>query len=169
MELSPKAVDGDAAIKAACLGWNHQVSPVWPTRPGRIRHMSSSSFQLHLATTPVVSATLEQIAREGARRYLQKAIEDEVAAYVDVHRDALDAAGHRLVVRNGHRPPHIHLPKSKCPTAPSHSTCRGALAVPAAPAPPVGPGGVHVRSDPAKPVRPRRCDRPARRRGIIAG
>ncbi len=71
--------------------------------------MSSSSFQLHLATTPVVSATLEQIAREGARRALQKAIEDEVAAYVDAHCDTLDAAGHRLVVRNGHKPPRTIL------------------------------------------------------------
>src|SRR5208282_101230 len=53
--------------------------------------------------------TLEQIAREGARRALQKAIEDEVATYVDAHRDALDASGHRLVVRNGHKPPRTIL------------------------------------------------------------
>jgi hypothetical protein len=71
--------------------------------------MSSSEFSLRLATTPVVSANLEQIAREGARRYLQKAIEDEVAEYVDAHRDALDASGHRLVVRNGHKPPRTIL------------------------------------------------------------
>jgi hypothetical protein len=41
--------------------------------------MSSSAVSLRLATEPVVLATLEQIAREGARRALQKAIEDEVA------------------------------------------------------------------------------------------
>jgi putative transposase len=66
--------------------------------------MSSSEFRLHLATEPVVYATLEEIAREGARRALQKAIEDEVAEYVNAHQDHLDDAGHRLVVRNGHKP-----------------------------------------------------------------
>ena len=39
--------------------------------------MSSSEICLRLATEPVVFRTLEQIAREGARRALQKAIEDE--------------------------------------------------------------------------------------------
>ena len=67
--------------------------------------MSSSDFTLRLATEPVVRVTLEEIARDGARRALQKAIEDEVASYVDMHRDQLDEAGHRLVVRNGHKSP----------------------------------------------------------------
>jgi transposase-like protein len=67
--------------------------------------MSSSEVTLRLATEPVVCATLEQIAREGARRALQKAIEDEVTEYLDTHRGRLDDAGHRLVVRNGHKPP----------------------------------------------------------------
>ena len=71
--------------------------------------MSSSQFQLHLATEPVVYHSLEQIAREGAHRALQKAIEQEVAEYVDDHRDHVDDAGHRLVVRNGHKPPRTIL------------------------------------------------------------
>src|SRR5438552_798509 len=71
--------------------------------------MSSSQFQLHLATEPVVCVTLEQIAREGARRALQKAIDDEVAEYVDAHRHHVDASNHRLVVRNGHKPPRTIL------------------------------------------------------------
>ena len=66
--------------------------------------MSSLPFPLRLATEPVVCVTLEQIAREGARRYLQKAIEDEVAQYVQNHHDRVDDAGHRQVVRNGHKP-----------------------------------------------------------------
>ena len=66
--------------------------------------MSSSEFALRLATEPVVCATLELIAREGARRALQKAIEDEVAEYVDAGRGHRDGAGRRLVVRNGHKP-----------------------------------------------------------------
>src|SRR5882672_10104156 len=71
--------------------------------------MSSSSFPLRLATEPVVVRTLEQIAREGAHRALQKAIEQEVAEYVEDHRDHVDDAGHRLVVRNGHKPPRTIL------------------------------------------------------------
>ncbi len=71
--------------------------------------MSSSEFALRLATEPVVCATLEQIAREGARRALQKAIEDEVAEYLNAHREQVDGAGHRLVVRNGHKEPRTIL------------------------------------------------------------
>jgi putative transposase len=67
--------------------------------------MSSSPVALRLATAPVVQSTLEEIARRGALQALQKAIEDEVAEYINVHRDQLDQAGHRLVVRNGHKPP----------------------------------------------------------------
>jgi len=71
--------------------------------------MSSSSFPLRLATEPVVAFTVEQIAREGARRALQKAIEDEVAEYVEAHKHHLDESNHRLVVRNGHKPPRTIL------------------------------------------------------------
>ena len=71
--------------------------------------MSSSEFTLRLATEPVVCATLEQIAREGARRALQKAIEDEVADYLNAHRQCLDDGGRRMVVRNGHKPPRTIL------------------------------------------------------------
>jgi putative transposase len=67
--------------------------------------MSSSLFALRLATEPVVCFTLEQIAREGARRALQKAIEQEVAEYIEAHRHHVDESNHRLVVRNGHKPP----------------------------------------------------------------
>jgi hypothetical protein len=67
--------------------------------------MSSSPVTLRLATAPVVQSTLEEIARRGALLALQKAIEAEVAEYINVHRDQLDEAGHRLVVRNGHKSP----------------------------------------------------------------
>jgi transposase-like protein len=71
--------------------------------------MSSSEFTLRLATEPVVCATLEQIAREGARRALQKAIDDEVADYLNAHSQCLDDGGRRMVVRNGHKPPRTIL------------------------------------------------------------
>ena len=45
--------------------------------------------------------TLDELAREGARRMLASALEAEVATYVEVHRDARDEKGHALVVRNG--------------------------------------------------------------------
>jgi len=63
--------------------------------------MSSSTFALRLATEPVVDFSLEQLARAGARRALQKAIEDEVASYIEAHKQHVDESKHRLVVRNG--------------------------------------------------------------------
>jgi hypothetical protein len=71
--------------------------------------MSSSTFELRLATDPVVDCTLQQVAREGARRYLQKAIEDEVEQYINAYTHHLDDAGDRLVVRNGHHKPRTIL------------------------------------------------------------
>ena len=67
--------------------------------------MSSLQFSLGLATVPV----LEDIAREGARRMLQQAIEQEVAQYIEEHRHQVDERGHRLAVRNGRKPPRMIL------------------------------------------------------------
>jgi putative transposase len=44
---------------------------------------------------------LDEIAREGARWMLVAALETEVAAYLEAHRDERDDGGHALVVRNG--------------------------------------------------------------------
>ena len=71
--------------------------------------MSSSPFALRLATDPVVGVTLEQIARDGARRALQQAIEDEVTEYIDARAHHVDESNHRLVVRNGRKPPRTIL------------------------------------------------------------
>lgn len=71
--------------------------------------MSSSTFALRLATEPVIQLTLEQIARQGARRALQKAIEQEVAEYIAANINCMDGSGHRLVVRNGYKPPRTIL------------------------------------------------------------
>lgn len=48
-----------------------------------------------------LSLTLEEIAREGARRMLAAALEAEVAGYLEEHEPERDEQGHRLVVRNG--------------------------------------------------------------------
>jgi hypothetical protein len=47
---------------------------------------------------------LEQLVREGARKLLQAAIENEVIEYVQIHNDRLNENGQRLVVHNGHLP-----------------------------------------------------------------
>jgi putative transposase len=51
------------------------------------------------------SPTLDELAREGARRMLVSALEAEVADYVDRHRTERDDADHALVVRNGKAKP----------------------------------------------------------------
>ena len=71
--------------------------------------MSSSAFALRLATEPVVDFTLERVAREGARRALQRAIEEEVAEYVESHKHHVDESNRRLVVRNGRHKPRTIL------------------------------------------------------------
>ncbi len=45
--------------------------------------------------------TLDEICRCGAERMLAVALEAEVDAYLERHREARDARGHALVVRNG--------------------------------------------------------------------
>ncbi len=44
---------------------------------------------------------LDELAREGARRMLVKALEAEVASYVEAHERERDERGLALVVRNG--------------------------------------------------------------------
>src|SRR6266487_3411450 len=49
----------------------------------------------------VVAMSLDELAREGARRMLQTALELEVADYLERFRDARDERGWAQVVRNG--------------------------------------------------------------------
>jgi putative transposase len=53
----------------------------------------------------VGGSLLDELAREGARQMLAAALQAEVAAHIDAHRDQVDEAGHRLVVRNGYHDP----------------------------------------------------------------
>jgi len=48
------------------------------------------------------SSLLDEIVRDGARQMLAAALQAEIVAYIDEHRDQLDERGRRLVVRNGH-------------------------------------------------------------------
>ena len=52
-----------------------------------------------------MSAGLDDLVAEGARRMLAAALEAEVEAYVEALALERDADGHRLVVRNGHAEP----------------------------------------------------------------
>jgi transposase-like protein len=53
----------------------------------------------------VVALSLDELAREGARRLLVAALEAEVADYLARHGEARDERGHAEVVRNGHGQP----------------------------------------------------------------
>ena len=44
---------------------------------------------------------LDQLLHEGARQMLMRAVEAEVAAYIETHQHEVDEKGRRLVVRNG--------------------------------------------------------------------
>jgi transposase-like protein len=47
---------------------------------------------------------LEELLSEGARKLPQTAIENEVAEYLEMHRERRTDAGGRAIVRNGHHP-----------------------------------------------------------------
>ena len=49
-------------------------------------------------------SVLEQIARKGARKVLQIALENEVEEYIQKHSHLTDSDGKRVVVKNGHMP-----------------------------------------------------------------
>jgi len=53
---------------------------------------------------PSTTDVLTDVLRQGAQRLLAQAVEAEVGAYVGAHAEQFDADGHRLVVRNGHKP-----------------------------------------------------------------
>src|SRR5512146_2790491 len=52
-----------------------------------------------------LTAGLDEVVREGARRMLAAALEAEVEAYLAAHAGERAEAGRRLVVRNGHARP----------------------------------------------------------------
>jgi putative transposase len=51
-----------------------------------------------------LAMSLDELAREGARRMLAVALEAEVDAYIACFAELVDEHGHRLVRRNGHAP-----------------------------------------------------------------
>jgi putative transposase len=61
--------------------------------------------------TPEITQTLDELAREGARRMIVAALEAEVEQYVEALRHLRDENGHALVVRNGksHHERTVHM------------------------------------------------------------
>ncbi len=47
---------------------------------------------------------LEEVIRDGARKMLQAAIENEVIEFVENHKNITNEKGHRVIVRNGYLP-----------------------------------------------------------------
>ncbi|MEO6923011.1 MAG: IS256 family transposase [Bryocella sp.] len=64
---------------------------------GTLRIESSSRDPLH------------ELARKGARDMIAHALEEEVREYLEGHSNQRDADDHRMVVRNGHKPPRTIL------------------------------------------------------------
>ncbi len=52
-------------------------------------------------TAPEIKQSLDELAREGARRMIEAALQLEVAEYIGKLRGERDERGHSLVVRNG--------------------------------------------------------------------
>jgi transposase-like protein len=62
-----------------------------------------------VATSDEIQGAIERIAREGAKKLLQAALEAEVEEHLNRYEQIKDAEGHRLVVRNGHAPRRLIL------------------------------------------------------------
>jgi hypothetical protein len=101
--MTKSLLDDDTGIKRHTLGelirFSHPFGPRGPEGYATCNHPSFSCiWQLGRSCVARWNRSLD----EGARRALQKAIEQEVAEYIDAHAEHLDDAGHRLVVRNDH-------------------------------------------------------------------
>src|ERR1700722_7486978 len=66
--------------------------------------MNESTTDIRIAPLPTGQDVLTEVLREGARRMLARAIEAEVAAWIDDHAHLKDETGRQQVVRNGHLP-----------------------------------------------------------------
>jgi len=58
----------------------------------------------HTSSSTGFNNVLEEILREGARKLLAQAIENEVSEYIEMNKDERDDQNKRLVIRNGHLP-----------------------------------------------------------------
>lgn len=66
--------------------------------------MSQSTSEIDVVPMPRSHDVLTEILRNGAREMLARAVEAEVAAWIDDHAHLKDESGRRQVVRNGSHP-----------------------------------------------------------------
>jgi putative transposase len=64
-----------------------------------------SSGVLKFGAIEDARSVLDRIVRDGARKMLQAALEDEVSLFLEAHSSKVDESGRRNVVRNGYMPP----------------------------------------------------------------
>src|SRR5271157_1915442 len=69
----------------------------------------STAIEAVVATADEIEGVIERIAREGAKKLLQAALEAEVEEHLDRYEHLKDAEGHQMVVRNGHAPRRLIL------------------------------------------------------------
>ena len=62
------------------------------------------SLQGPAEEAPSVKSVLDELVREGARRMLQSALEEEVSSFIERHLNTVTEQGRKAVVRNGHLP-----------------------------------------------------------------
>jgi len=67
-------------------------------------HDESIPFEADAPTIDEVDERIREIAREGARRLLQAALESEIDSHINANGHLLDEQGYHTVVRNGHAP-----------------------------------------------------------------
>lgn len=69
----------------------------------------STPIEVAVATVDEIQGAIERIAREGAKKLLQAALEAEVEEHLNRYEHLKDAEGHQAVVRNGHAPRRLIL------------------------------------------------------------
>jgi putative transposase len=79
--------------------------------PKEERMPAKKSTRIEVVGTTVeeVQGTIERIAREGARKLFQAALEAEVDEHLSRYQHIADGDGHHAVVRNGHAPRRLLL------------------------------------------------------------
>src|SRR5215472_8202924 len=82
-----------------------QVNPARRADPRYDTKLWMRDLMEGAASREDLAAGLDEIVREGARRMLAAALEEEVSAYIAAHAGGRDETGRRLVVRNGHARP----------------------------------------------------------------
>jgi len=66
--------------------------------------MNKCSQKPQFIKEEITWSVLEQVARDGARKMLQLALENEVAEFVAKHSNLTDEKGNKAVTRNGYMP-----------------------------------------------------------------